>query len=42
MRILVTGKNGQLGWSIYKIVNITNGDKLPSNEFIFVGKDELD
>jgi len=42
MRILVTGKNGQLGRSIYKIVNTTNGDSLPPNEFIFVGREELD
>jgi len=42
MRILVTGKNGQLGRSIYKIVNTANGDNLPPNEFIFVGREELD
>lgn len=42
MRILVTGKNGQLGRSIYKLVNIANGDNLPPNEFIFVGREELD
>ena len=42
MRILVAGKNGQLGKSINKIVNTTNGDNLPSNEFIFVGREELD
>ncbi|MDC0975668.1 dTDP-4-dehydrorhamnose reductase [Alphaproteobacteria bacterium] len=42
MRILVTGKNGQLGLSIYKIVNTNNGDNLSSNEFIFVGREELD
>jgi dTDP-4-dehydrorhamnose reductase len=42
MRILVTGKNGQLGWSIYKIVNTNNGNNLSSNEFIFVGREELD
>ena len=44
MRILVTGKNGQLGRSIYKIVNtdtkIDNNQN--SNEFIFVGREELD
>jgi dTDP-4-dehydrorhamnose reductase len=38
MRILVTGKNGQLGKSIHKIV--TN-DEQP-NEFFFVGREELD
>jgi len=37
MRILVTGKNGQLGKSIQKIVNVQN-----SNDFIFVGREELD
>ena len=37
MRILVTGKNGQLGRSIQKIVNNQNSD-----EFIFVGREELD
>ena len=42
MRILVTGKNGQLGRSIYKIVNTANGDNLSPNEFIFVGREELD
>ena len=42
MRILVTGKNGQLGRSIYKIVNTTNDNNLASNEFIFVGREELD
>ena len=42
MRILVTGKNGQLGRSIYQIVNTVNGDNLPPKEFIFVGRDELD
>jgi dTDP-4-dehydrorhamnose reductase len=42
MRILITGKNGQLGRSIYKIVNTANGDNLPPNEFIFVGREEPD
>jgi dTDP-4-dehydrorhamnose reductase len=44
MRILVTGKNGQLGRSIQKLVNtdtkIDNNQN--SNEFIFVGREELD
>jgi len=44
MRILVTGKNGQLGRSIQKIVNtdtkIDNNQSL--NDFIFVGREELD
>jgi len=44
MRILVTGKNGQLGRSIHKLVNIDtkiNNDQ-SSNNFIFVGREELD
>ena len=44
MRILVTGKNGQLGRSIQKIVNaeteIVNNQN--PNDFIFVGREELD
>ena len=44
MRILVTGKNGQLGRSINKLINIeTKIENNPSsNEFIFVGREELD
>jgi dTDP-4-dehydrorhamnose reductase len=42
MRILVTGKNGQLGRSIHKVVNITNSGNQLSNEFSFVGREELD
>jgi len=38
MRILVTGKNGQLGRSLHKLVN----EKKYDNEFIFVGREELD
>ena len=38
MKILVIGKNGQLGQSINKIVSNTQS----SNEFVFVGRDELD
>ena len=38
MRILVTGKNGQLGQSINKIVRENQHD----DEFIFVGRGELD
>jgi len=38
MKILVTGKNGQLGQSINKIVNNTQQE----HEFILVGRDELD
>ena len=44
MRILVSGKNGQLGQSINKIVNTGNGKNnyQQDNEFIFVGREELD
>ena len=44
MRILVTGKNGQLGKSINKIVNASNGksDYQQDNQFIFTGREELD
>jgi len=44
MRILVTGKNGQLGQSINKLINIESKTKYnpSSNEFIFVGREELD
>jgi len=44
MRILVTGKNGQLGRSIQKIVNTNNKiyNNQNSNEFIFVGRKDLD
>ena len=38
MRILVIGKNGQLGRSINKLVSENKYD----NEFIFVGRDESD
>ena len=38
MRVLVTGKNGQLGKSIHKIV----ANKEQTNEFVFVGREELD
>ena len=38
MKILVTGKNGQLGKSIHEIV--ANNKQI--NEFVFVGRDELD
>jgi dTDP-4-dehydrorhamnose reductase len=44
MRILVTGKNGQLGQSINKLINIEiKIENNPnSNEFIFAGRGELD
>jgi dTDP-4-dehydrorhamnose reductase len=38
MRILVTGKNGQLGKSLHKLVS----EKKYDNKFIFVGREELD
>ncbi len=38
MKILVTGKNGQLGKSIHKIVNKSQ----QTHEFIFTGRKELD
>jgi len=44
VRILVTGKNGQLGQSINKLINIKSkieGDP-NHNEFVFVGRGELD
>jgi len=42
MRILVTGKNGQLGKSIHKIVNTKIDNNQSSDEFIFVGREDLD
>jgi len=44
MRILVTGKNGQLGRSIQKTVNADTkiGNDQSPNEYIFVGKEDLD
>jgi len=44
MRILVSGKNGQLGRSIHKLVNTDTkiDNNQSSNEFIFVGREELD
>jgi dTDP-4-dehydrorhamnose reductase len=42
MRTLVTGKNGQLGKSIYKVVNRDSNHNAQDNEFIFVGREELD
>jgi len=38
MRILVTGKNGQLGKSIHKLVASTK----QTDDFVFVGREELD
>jgi dTDP-4-dehydrorhamnose reductase len=44
MRILITGKNGQLGKSIHKLVNTDTrtGNNQNVNDFIFVGRGELD
>ena len=44
MRILVTGKNGQLGRSIQKTVNADTkiGNNQSPNDFIFVGREDLD
>ena len=44
MRILVTGKNGQLGRSIYKLIytEVKADNNLSSSKFIFVGREELD
>jgi dTDP-4-dehydrorhamnose reductase len=44
MRILVTGKNGQLGRSIQKTVNTDTkiGNNQSPNEYIFVGSEDLD
>ena len=40
MRILVTGKSGQLGKSIYKVVNTSNNGQ-NFNDVSFVGREEL-
>ena len=42
MRILVIGKNGQVGQSIQNIVNKTSNTNLKNYQFVFVGRDELD
>jgi dTDP-4-dehydrorhamnose reductase len=44
MRILVTGKNGQLGRSIQKLVSTDTkiGNNQSPNDFIFVGREDLD
>ena len=42
MKILIIGKNGQLGRSIHKIVTSKINNNQSSDEFIFVGKGELD
>jgi dTDP-4-dehydrorhamnose reductase len=42
MRILVTGKNGQLGKSIQKTAGEENSNSQNTNDFVFVGREELD
>jgi dTDP-4-dehydrorhamnose reductase len=42
MRVLVTGKNGQLGQSIKKIVSAKNNKDQYSDDFIFIDRKELD
>ena len=45
MRILVTGKNGQLGKSIHKAISANSTETNTNqnlNEFVFVGRGELD
>jgi len=44
MKILVTGKNGQLGRSIQKTVNADTkiGNNQSPNEYIFAGREDLD
>jgi|APSaa5957512493_1039668.scaffolds.fasta_scaffold13552_2 dTDP-4-dehydrorhamnose reductase len=41
MRILITGKNGQLGQSIKKIVDERKFPNLINYEFVFIGREEL-
>ena len=42
MRVIVLGKNGQVGQSIQNIVNKISHDNLKNYDFVFVGRDELD
>ena len=42
MRILVIGKNGQVGQSIQNLVNKTTNSHLSDYGFVFVGRGELD
>lgn len=42
MRVLVIGKNGQVGQSIQNLVNKTSNSNLSDYGFVFVGRDELD
>ena len=41
MRVLVTGKNGQLGQSIKKIVDEKKITNLSNYNFTFIGREEL-
>jgi len=41
MRVLVTGKNGQLGRSIKKIVDEKKITNLSNYDFVFIGREEL-
>ena len=40
MKILITGKNGQLGKSINKIIDEKSNVNLFNNDFIFTGREE--
>ena len=42
MRILVIGKNGQVGQTIQNLVNKTSDTNYSNYDFVFVGRDELD
>ena len=42
MRVLVIGKNGQVGQSIKNIVNVTSNANQKNYDFVFVGRNELD
>jgi dTDP-4-dehydrorhamnose reductase len=42
MRILVTGKDGQVGQTIQNLVNKTSDTNYSNYDFVFVGRNELD
>ena len=42
MRILVTGKDGQLGQSFQRLIDEKNSASQNDNTFIFIGKEDLD
>ena len=42
MRILVTGKDGQLGQSLQRLVSEKITSSQNDNTFIFIGKEDLD